>query len=120
MRKIVQFMHVSFRWIRGWTNGEMDWIKVNEELFDFASDRTHQSDCALYGRNTWPMMDGYWPTAANQPNPSKHDLGAQRMVHEGRQVYLVTDHAVDTGKRRFMRVIGSNLAGEIHGLKNKP
>jgi dihydrofolate reductase len=32
------------------------------------------SDTALYGRVTWQMMEGYWPTAADQPNASKHDI----------------------------------------------
>lgn len=65
-------MHVSLDGFVGGPNGEMDWITVDEELFDFASARTHHSDAALYGRKTWEMMEGYWPTADQVPNPSKH------------------------------------------------
>src|SRR5690242_8430146 len=74
MRKLVLFMHVSLDGFVTGPNGEMDWIKVDDEIFDFAGQRTNESDLALYGRVTWQMMDAYWPTAADQPNASKHDI----------------------------------------------
>jgi dihydrofolate reductase len=67
-------MHVSLDGFVAGLNGEMDWIKVDDEIFDYAGLRTSQSDTALYGRITWQMMEGYWPTAADKPNASKHDI----------------------------------------------
>jgi dihydrofolate reductase len=74
MRHLVSFMHVSLDGFVAGLNGEMDWIKVDDEIFDYAGLRTSQSDTALYGRITWQMMEGYWPTAADKPNASKHDI----------------------------------------------
>jgi dihydrofolate reductase len=74
MRHLVSFMHVSLDGFVAGLNGEMDWIKVDDEIFDYVGHRTSQSDTALYGRVTWQMMEGYWPTAADKPNASKHDL----------------------------------------------
>ena len=74
MRSLVSFMHVSLDGFVAGSNGEMDWIKVDEEIFDFVGTRTNNSDTALYGRVTWEMMEGYWPTAADKPNASKHDI----------------------------------------------
>jgi dihydrofolate reductase len=74
MRKIVAFFHVSLDGYVAGVNGEMDWIKVDDEIFDYVGDRVNDSDTALYGRVTWQMMEGYWPTAADQPNASKHDI----------------------------------------------
>ena len=73
MRPLVSFMHVSLDGFVAGPNGEMDWIKVDEEIFDYAGQRTSESDTALYGRVTYQMMEAYWPTAADQPNASKHD-----------------------------------------------
>jgi dihydrofolate reductase len=67
-------MHVSLDGFVAGPNGEMDWIKVDNELFEYAGERTRQADTALYGRKTWEMMEAYWPTAADKPNPSKHDI----------------------------------------------
>jgi dihydrofolate reductase len=74
MRPLVSFMHVSLDGFVCGPNGEMDWIKVDDEIFDYAGNRTSESDTALYGRVTWEMMEAYWPTAADKPNPSKHDI----------------------------------------------
>lgn len=74
MRKLVSFFHVSLDGYVAGLNGEMDWIKVDDEIFEYVGDRVKDTDTALYGRVTWQMMEGYWPTAADQPNASKHDI----------------------------------------------
>ena len=73
MRNLIFFMHTSLDGFVAGPNGEMDWIKVDEEIFDFVGTMTEQSDTALYGRVTYQMMEGYWPTAGDAPNASKHD-----------------------------------------------
>jgi dihydrofolate reductase len=67
-------MHVPLDGFVAGPNGEMDWIKVDDQLFEYAGQRTNVSDTALYGRVTYQMMEGYWPTAGDQPNASKHDI----------------------------------------------
>jgi dihydrofolate reductase len=74
MRRLVLFMHVSLDGFVAGPNGEMDWIKVDEQIFDYVGRRINESDTALYGRVTYQLMEGYWPTAANQPNATKHDI----------------------------------------------
>lgn len=66
-------MHVSLDGFVAGPNGEMNWIKVDEEIFDFVGSMTAQADTALYGKVTYEMMQAYWPEAGNQPNASKHD-----------------------------------------------
>lgn len=73
MRPLVLFMHVSLDGFVAGPNGEIDWVKVDDEIFDYAGRRTAESDTALYGRVTYEMMQAYWPTAAGKPNASKHD-----------------------------------------------
>lgn len=66
-------MHTSLDGFVAGPNGEMNWIQVNEEIFNFVPTLTEQADTALYGRVTYEMMQSYWPTAGDQPNASKHD-----------------------------------------------
>lgn len=50
MRKLISFMHLSLdRFVAG-PNGEMDWIKVDEEIFNYVGTRISEGDCALYGQ----------------------------------------------------------------------
>ena len=51
----------------------MNWIYIDESIFDFVKTITDQADTALYGRVTYEMMQSYWPTAADQTNATKHD-----------------------------------------------
>jgi dihydrofolate reductase len=78
VRKLVLFMHTSLDGFVAGPNGEMDWISVDDEMFEYAGQRTREADTALYGRITWQMMESYWPTAADQPAASKHDIEHSR------------------------------------------
>ena len=73
MRNLIFFMHTSLDGFVAGLNGEMDWIKLDDAMFDFVATMTDQSDTALYGRVTYEMMQSYWPKAGEHPNASKHD-----------------------------------------------
>jgi dihydrofolate reductase len=117
MRKLVLFMHVSLDGFVAGPNGEMDWILVNEELFDFAERRTQAADTALYGRVTYEMMDAYWPTAADEPNPSQHDITHSRWYNQVPKVVL-SRTMPDTG-RENVTIVRDNLVEQIGTLKER-
>ena len=73
MRKLIISLHTTLDGFAAGPNGEMDWINVDEEMFEYAARRTNEADTALYGRVTYQMMESYWPTAGDQPNATKHD-----------------------------------------------
>lgn len=81
-------MHVSLDGFVAGLNREMDWIKVDEEIFDLVGKRTEESDTALYGRVTYELMESYWPTAAEKPNASKHDLEHSKWYNSVAKVVL--------------------------------
>jgi len=115
MRKIVLFMHVSLDGFVAGPNGEMDWIHVDEEIFDYAAERTNHADMALYGRVTYQMMETYWPTAADQPNPSKHDIEHSRWYKNVSKVVL--SKTMQGTVLPNTKIIAHNLAAEINPLK---
>ena len=115
MRKIVSFMHVSLDGFVAGPNGEMDWIIVDEEIFDYAGDRTDHADTALYGRVTWQMMEGYWPTAADQPGATKHDK--QHSAWYNKVPKVVLSHSLKNTNLKNTTVISDNLVSEINKLK---
>jgi dihydrofolate reductase len=115
MRKIVSFMHTSLDNFVAGPNGEMDWIKVDDAMFDFASKRTSESDLALYGRKTFDMMEAYWPTAADQPNPSKHDIEHSAWYKQVNKVVLSKTLKGKTIPKTT--IVSENIAQEILKLK---
>ena len=73
MRNLIFFMHASLDGFVAGPKGEMNWINVDETIFDFVATMTDKADTALYGRVTYEIMQSYWPKAGEKPNASKHD-----------------------------------------------
>src|SRR6185295_15463469 len=88
MRKIISFMHISLDGFVAGLNGEMDWIKVDEEIFDYVGKRISEGDTALYGRVTYQMMESYWPAAGAKPAASKHDIEHSKWYNNVHKVVL--------------------------------
>ena len=117
MRKLIFFMHTSLDGFVAGPNGEMDWINVNEEIFDFVATMTDQADTALYGRVTYEMMQGYWPTAGEQPNASKHDIEHSAWYNQVAKIVL-SKTMQQTGLHNT-KVIGDQLSDNINSLKHQ-
>ena len=115
MGKIVLFMHTTLDGFVAGPNGEMDWINVDDEIFDFAGDNTDKADTALYGRVTYQMMEGYWPTAGNQPAASKHDIKHSNWYNRVTKVIL--SKSLKGQALPNTKIISDNLATEINKLK---
>ncbi len=117
MRNLIFFMHTSLDGFVGGPNGEMDWISIDDEIFDFVGTMTAQADTALYGRVTYEMMQAYWPTAADQPNASKHDIEHSAWYSRVPKVVLSTtlsDEGLDN-----TQVISDHLADNINRIKKQ-
>jgi len=115
MRKLVLFMHTSLDGFTTDSKGKMDWINVDEEMFDYAGLRTRESDTALYGRGTYQIMESYWPTAGDNPNATKHDLEHSAWYNHVQKI--VVSKTLKDSDLKNAKVINENLAVEIRKLK---
>ena len=115
MRKIISFMHVSLDGFVAGPNGEMDWIKVDEEIFDYVGKRISEGDTALYGRVTYQMMESYWPTAADQPNASKHDIEHSKWYSQVHK--LVLSKTMKGAELDNTEIISDNVSERINEIK---
>ncbi len=117
MRKLVLFVHTSLDGFVGGPNGEMDWIHVDDEIFDYVGDYTDKADTALYGRATFEMMENYWPTAADEPDASKHDIRHSKWYNQVMKVVISeTMRGRDSNKTK---IISENIAAQINELKRQ-
>lgn len=115
MRKIISFMHISLDGFVAGLNGEMDWIKVDEEIFDHVGMRINESDTALYGRVTYQMMEDYWPTAGDKPTATKHDIEHSKWYSKVNKVVL-SKTMKDSGLTNT-KIISNNLSERINEIK---
>lgn len=117
MRKIISFMHISLDGFVAGPNREMNWIKVDEEIFDHVGKRISASDTALYGRVTYEMMEGYWPTAGDKPDASKHDKDHSKWYKGAHK--LVLSKSLKDANLSNTTIISDNLAERIKEIKQQ-
>jgi len=98
-------------------HGELDWIKVDEEIFDYIGKRISKSDTALYGRVTYQMMESYWPTAGNKPTSTKHDIEHSKWYKKVHKIVL-SKTMKDTGLTNTT-IISNNLSDRINEIKQQ-
>jgi len=117
MGKIISFMHISLDGFVAGQNGEMDWIKVDEEIFDYVGNRISKSDTALYGRLTYQMMESYWPTAADHPTASRHDIEHSKWY--GKVQKVVLSKTINNAGLINTEIISENLTDRIKEIKQQ-
>lgn len=70
----------------------------------------------MYGRVTYQMMENYWPTAADKPNATKHDIEHSKWYKHAHKVVL-SNSMKDTVLPNTT-VISDNLIHQVNAIKN--
>ena len=117
MGKVISFMHMSLDGFVAGPNGEMNWIKVDEEIFDHIGKRIGETDTALYGRITYEMMEGYWPAAGKEPDASKHDKEHSAWYNKAHK--LVLSKTKKAANPPETTVLSENIAERIDDIKQQ-
>ena len=66
MRKILAHEMVTIDGYFAGPNGELDWFVWDDVLKDVSIELLKSVDTILFGRVTYDMMAGYWPTAPEE------------------------------------------------------
>src|SRR5258706_15245547 len=115
MKKIISFMHISLDGFVEGLNGEMDWIKVDEKIFDYVGKRISEGDTALYGRVTYQMMENYWPAAGENPAATRHEIEHSKWYNEVHKIVL-SKTMKETGLTNT-KIVSDNLSVRINEIK---
>jgi dihydrofolate reductase len=62
MRKLFSFNMISLDGFFEGPEGELDWHNVDDEFNQFAIEQLSSVGTLLFGRRTYQLMAGYWPT----------------------------------------------------------
>ena len=117
MRKVIWLMHVSLDGFVAGTNGEINWIYLDDEMFDDVQELVNTADTALFGRVTYELMERYWPTAAEKPTATKHDLEHAAWVNPAQKI--VFSKTLKKVGWYNTRIVKDNIAEEITQMKKK-
>lgn len=114
MRKVIIFNMVTLDGYFEGPNKEIDWHVVDEEFNEFAIEQLNSVDVLLFGRVTYELMAGYWPT----PDATTNDpVVAGKMNSIPKIVFSKTLNKVEWQNTRLVK---ENFAEEIRKLKQQP
>jgi len=99
----------------GYVEGEhhdLSWHNVDEEFNEFAHAQNNHLDTVLFGRRTYDLMAGYWPTPqGNEDRPTADWMTRVRKVVVGRPFEPTWENT---------EVVSGNLVEAITKIKNEP
>jgi dihydrofolate reductase len=113
MRKVIFFMMTSLDGFFEGAKHEIDWHNVDEEFNDFAIAQLNEVDTLLFGRKTYEMMAGYWPTPEAKTNDP---VVAEKMNGMPKIVLSRTLRKADWENSTLVR---NDFAAEITKLKQQ-
>src|SRR5208283_945574 len=111
MRKLVLFIHVSLDGYAASKDRELSWAYVDDEIFKYSMAATEKADTALYGRNTYEIMQYYWPTAGKKPGASGHDKQHSKWYNSVEKI--VISNSLKDNSSAAARVIRGNVADQV-------
>jgi len=117
MRNIIALAHISLDGFMTAPNGAMDFVVFNQELADHTYPLMHSVDLAVYGRTTYEMMEGYWPTAGDEPDADEHAKKHSRWYKGVKK--LVASRTLGASKDATVRVVGDDILGALRAEKQK-
>ena len=118
IRKVILLMHMSLDGFVAGRNGEMNWITIDDEIFEDANDLANSADLALFGRTTYSMMESYWPSVLTNSNSTERELEyAMWMENVSKIVFSTTLDKVEWNNTRLIK---ETITEEMMRLKQEP
>jgi dihydrofolate reductase len=117
MRNIISLAHISLDGFMAGPGGNIDFVVFSGELADHTYPLMGSVDLAVYGRVTYEMMEGYWPTAGDKPDASAHTKSHARWYSGVKKI--VASRTLAVSKNPNVRVVGDDIVGALRTEKQK-
>lgn len=117
MPKLTVFNNLTLDGCFAARNGDFSWAHAageDPEWKAFVSGNAHSGGVLVFGRVTYELMAGYWPTAQS----AKHDPAVAERINALPKV--VFSRTLTQAAWNNTRLISGDLAGEIRRMKQAP
>ena len=115
MRKVRSIMHMSLDGFVAGPKGEMDWIKLDDQVFSYVDKFIHEVDTGFYGPKTYQMMEAYWPAVLNDPQAEGHQLNHAKWYAKAKK--FVFSRNLTKLNDPMAQLVKEDLAGTVAELK---
>lgn len=114
MRKVIVSNLISLDGFIAGPNGEIDWFGWDKELESYSKDLIASVGAIVFGRVTYELMAGYWPTATEAEN--------DRMIIDtmNNLPKVVFSRTLDRVEWKNSRLVKDDIEREVAKLKREP
>lgn len=118
MGKIIALGHMSLDGFMADLNGQINWIRMDEETHSFVAELCPGAGGTIYGRKTYELMDPFWPDVKKEPEKwPKWVVDWANWVDDVVKVVVTTTKKSITWKNT--RIISENVADEMGKVKKE-
>lgn len=117
MRSIIQLAHVSLDGYLAGPGGQMDFITFDQEIAEYAYPLMRTVDTSIYGRTTYEMMEGYWPSVLDNATATEGERGHARWYAGVKKIVASRTLPAQTGQ---VTIAGDNILSAIAAAKEQP
>jgi dihydrofolate reductase len=117
MRNVISLAHMSLDGFLATRGGDMGFIVFNQELADHTYPLIDHVDVAVYGRVTYQMMEGYWPTARDAVDADAHTKSHSRWYSGVKKI--VASRTLPVSKDPNVRIVSDDIVGAVRAEKQK-
>ncbi len=113
MRKLSVFNLVSLDGYFAGEGGDISWHNVDAEFNRFAEEKANSGNILLFGRVTYELMAGYWPT----PEAIRNDPVVAAGMNKSEKV--VFSRTLEKADWNNTRLVKGDMPAEIRRLKER-
>jgi dihydrofolate reductase len=117
MRNIISLAHISLDGFMATKDGDFRFIRFDKELANDVYPSLHGVETSVYGRITYQLMQGYWPTAGDAPDADTNTKAHARWYNG---VNKIVASRTITSNDPKVRVAGDNIVDVLRAEKQKP
>ena len=116
MRQVILQIDITLDGFIAGPNGEMGWVKADEEMNQDANELLSTADTILLGRLAYQLFADYWPFADTNATSTESKI-AYQLNHATKVVFSRTLDKVEWGKWNNARLVKGNIAGVLSEMK---
>jgi len=117
LRNIILVAHISLDGFVAGPKGELDKFPSGEENLAFVVHLTKGADAALFGKNSYLLLNAYWPTARNHPGATKPEVEYSNWYNDAQKIVVST--TLPHQEAANTTVIKENVASEVAAMKKQ-
>jgi dihydrofolate reductase len=113
MRKLVVFNNVTLDGFFAGVNGDISWFKRDAQSSEFAIKMAHSGNTLIFGRVTYQLMAGYWPTPLAMQNDPVMAEGMNSLPK------IVFSRTLDKADWSNTRLVKTDMLAEVRKMKQQ-